>query len=257
MFSAERLFVAVCAWVLATMGLPAYAGGGGISGGSTEWTQIANNAELVKVSLDSAQTAKTTVDKYILQYRQYENELANLARFAQLPQNIQHGVRSLDDLRAYRARLERLNGSLSDQSRMFELRFAESRLRGGTWEDYVASVRSDANNKNQRAINRLQYEQSVMNQVQNDYAAARELEPKIQESIGAQQSLQLMNTQMNRLVLQNAKLTEVLTATMHEQTFSNANSAEQENADLRAREALRARHNAVLNNRRRAAAAMQ
>lgn len=257
MFSAKRSLVAVYAAVLATLVAPAQAGGGGITGGSTEWTQVANNAELVKVAMDGAQTAKTTIDKYILQYKQYENELTNLAKFTQLPENLQHGVRSLEDLRAYKSKLEQLHGSLSEQSRMFERRFTESRLNGGSWDDYVTAVRADASNKNQRAINRLQYEQSVMDQVQSDYAAARAMEPKIQESVGAQQSLQLMNTQMNRLVLQNAKLTEVLAATMQEQTIQNARAAEQENADLRAREALRARENAVRENRRKAAAAMQ
>jgi P-type conjugative transfer protein TrbJ len=245
MSSAKRSLIAVYASIIMAIAPAAHAGGGAMTGGSTEWTQMANNAELVKVAVDGAQTAKTTVDKYILQYRQYENELYNLQKFAQLPQNIQHGVRSLQDLRAYQARLERLQGSLSQQSQVFEKRFTESRLKGGTWEDYVASVREDASNKNQRAINRLQYEASVMNQVQSDYAAARELEPKIQESVGAQQSLQLMNTQMNRLVLQNAKLTEVMVASMSEQTIENARAAERDNADLRAKEAIRARQKAI------------
>jgi P-type conjugative transfer protein TrbJ len=245
MSSAKRSLIAVYASIIMAIAPAAHAGGGAMTGGSTEWTQMANNAELVKVAVDGAQTAKTTVDKYILQYRQYENELYNLQKFAQLPQNIQHGVRSLQDLRAYQARLERLQGSLSQQSQVFEKRFTESRLKGGTWEDYVASVREDASNKNQRAINRLQYEASVMNQVQSDYAAARELEPKIQESVGAQQSLQLMNTQMNRLVLQNAKLTEVMAASMNERSIEAARAAEQENEDLRAREAMRSRQKSL------------
>jgi type IV secretion system protein TrbJ len=245
MSNAKRSLMAVYVTILVALVPVVHAGGGGISGGSTEWTQVANNAELVKVAVDGAQTAKTTVDKYILQYKQYENELANLQKFAQLPQNIQHGVRSLDDLRAYKARLERLHGSLSEQQRMFEKRFTEARLSGGTWEDYVNQVNRDANNKNQRAISRLEYEQSVMSQVESDYASARALEPKIQESVGAQQSLQLMNSQMNRLVLQNAKLTEVMVASMSEQTMDNAKAAEKDNADLRAREAIRARQKAI------------
>lgn len=248
MSSAKRSLIAVYASILAAIAPAVQAGGGAMTGGSTEWTQIANNAELVKVAVDGAQTAKTTVDKYILQYKQYENELSNLQKFAQLPQNIQDGVRSLDDLRAYRGRLDRLHGSLSEQQRVFEKRFTEARLKGGTWEDYVNQVNKDASNKNQRAISRLEYEQSVMSQVESDYASARALEPKIQESVGAQQSLQLMNTQMNRLVLQNAKLTEVMVAAMSEQTMENARAAEKDNADLRAKETLRARQKAINEN---------
>lgn len=257
MFSAKSTLVSVYAAVLTTLVAPVYAGGGAMTGGSTEWTQIANNAELVKVAVDGAQTAKTTIDKYILQYKQYENELTNLRKFAQLPENIQHGVRSLDDLRAYKSRLERLHGSLADQQRVFEKRFTEARLTGGTWEDYVEMVNKDASNKNQRAISRLEYEQSVMRQVESDYAAARALEPKIQESVGAQQSLQLMNSQMNRLVLQNAKLTEVMVASMSEQTMENAKAAEKDNADLRAKETIRARQKAINENLERNAKSLR
>jgi P-type conjugative transfer protein TrbJ len=237
--------MAVYVTILVALVPVVHAGGGGISGGSTEWTQVANNAELVKVAVDGAQTAKTTVDKYILQYKQYENELANLQKFAQLPQNIQHGVRSLDDLRAYKARLERLHGSLSEQQRMFEKRFDEARLSGGTWDDYVNKVSRDASNKNQRAISRLEYEHSVMRQVQEDYTDARQLEGEIQKSVGAQQSLQLLNTHMNRLVIQNAKLTEVIVASMSEETDQNSNAAGQDKADLRTRDAIRARQKAI------------
>ena len=245
MFSAKSTLVSVYAAVLTTLVAPVYAGGGGMTAGSTEWTQIANNAELVKVAVDGAQTAKTTIDKYILQYKQFENELTNLKKFAELPENIQQGVRALEDLRAYKAKLEQLHGSLQQQATAFERRFNEARLNGGTWEDYVSMVSKLASEKNQRAINRLKYEASVLNQVQEDYAAARALEPKIQEAVGAQQSLQLMNTHMNRLVLQGAKLTEVLVATMNEQTQENARTSEKENADLRARESIRARQQAI------------
>ncbi|PZO21588.1 MAG: hypothetical protein DCF26_01315 [Burkholderiales bacterium] len=246
MSSAKRSLIAVYASILVTIVPAAHAGA--VAGGASEWTQIMNNVQLVSSGMDAAQTAKTTIDKYILQYKQYENELSNLQKFSQLPQNIQHGVRSLEDLRAYKSRLDRLHGSLAEQQRVFEKRFTEARLTGGTWEDYVEMVNKDASNKNQRAISRLEYEQSVMNQVESDYAAARALEPKIQESVGAQQSLQLMNTQMNRLVLQNAKLTEVMVASMGEQTMENARAAEKDNADLRAKETIRARQKAINEN---------
>lgn len=243
MSSAKRSLIAVYASILVAIVPAAHAGA--VAGGASEWTQILNNVQLVSSGMDTAATAKTTIDKYILQYKQYENELSNLQKFSQLPQNIQHGVRSLEDLRAYKSRLDRLHGSLAEQQRVFEKRFTEARLNGGTWEDYVEMVNKDASNKNQRAISRLEYEQSVMNQVESDYAAARALEPKIQESVGAQQSLQLMNTQMNRLVLQNAKLTEVMVASMSEQTMGNAKAAEKDNADLRAKETIRARQKAI------------
>ena len=246
MSSAKRSLIAVYASILVAIVPAAHAGA--VAGGASEWTQILNNVQLVSSGMDAAATAKTTIDQYILQYKQYENELSNLQKFSQLPQNIQHGVRSLEDLRAYKSRLDRLHGSLAEQQRVFEKRFTEARLNGGTWEDYVEMVNKDASNKNQRAISRLEYEQSVMNQVESDYAAARALEPKIQESVGAQQSLQLMNTQMNRLVLQNAKLTEVMVASMGEQTMENARAAEKENADLRAKETIRARQKAINEN---------
>ena len=113
MSSAKRSLIAVYASILVAIVPAAHAGA--VAGGASEWTQIMNNVQLVSSGMDAAQTAKTTIDKYILQYKQYENELNNLRKFAELPQNIQHGVRSLEDLRAYKARIEQLHGSLSPQ----------------------------------------------------------------------------------------------------------------------------------------------
>lgn len=240
---------------LLVMALPikVMAGGGAATGGATEWTQMANNFELVKVGMDGAQTAATTVEKYLLQLKQYQNELNNLAKFADLPENIQHGLKSYDDLVAYKSRMEQLHGSLSQQKDIFERRFAESRLNGGTWKDYVDSVRQDASDKNQRAINRLQYESSVLDQVGQDYAAARALEPKIRDSIGAQQSMQLMNTQMNRLVIQNAKMTEVMVTAMQEQTRQQHEDAKRRDEDAVTRDQMH-KQQTVIRDRQRAAA---
>lgn len=251
MSSFKRLAISVASAI--ALASPMQASAGAIAGGASEWTQILNNFQLIMVALDSAESAATEASQYLLQMKQYENELRNLAKFSGLPPNLQKAIKAYEDMAAYKARVEKLYGSLSEQKNMFEKRFTESKLRGGNWEDYVRAVRRDASNMNQRAISRLEYEASVLDQVQTDYAAARELEPKIHEAVGAQQSLQVMNTQMNRLLIQNAKLTEVMVASMQDQTTKQHEEASHRDEDAVSRDQLNSQQSAIRARQRAAA----
>lgn len=241
----KRKFLAgalVAASMLASVGARA---GGGIAG-ATEATQILNNLQLVAAGLDEAKTATTVVSQYQTQLQQYQAQLANLKSLGKLPDGLAgDSVRAISDLNRYRAALERLTGSLGQQRTIMDRRLTEARLSGGDWNSYVNSVAADAASRNQRAIERLQYEESVLQQVQSDYNFARSMQAQIPETVGQHQSLQLMNSQMNRVVTQNAKLLEVLSSTLSQQSEKDAKDAESMTRSLSQQDLLRQRQEAI------------
>jgi len=218
----------------------------GAIAGATEPTQILNNLQLLSNGLEEAKTAATVVSQYETQLQQYQTQVANLKSLGQLPDGLgTDNASALTNLANYRAALQQLTGDMSTQQSLMQQRLTESRLSGGDWNSYVNSVAADAANKNQRATARLQYEQSVLQQVQSDYSFARNLQSQIPATVGQHQALQLMNSQMNRVVTQNAKLLEVVSSTLSQQTDKDSRDAEAMTKALSQQDLLRQRQEAI------------
>lgn len=242
--SKRRFVTAVLAPVLLMGAMCAHAGGA--VAGATEFTQILNNAQLVANGLDGAKTATTVVSQYATQLQQLEAQLTNLRSLGQLPAGLGvDNAGALNSLLNYRSALNQLTGSLGQQQSVMQQRLTEARLSGQDWNSYVNSVAADAANKNQRAISRLQYEESVLQQVQSDYAFARDLQTQIPATVGQHQALQLLNSQMNRVVTQNAKLLEVMSSTISQQSDKDARDAQADARALSQQDLLRQRQQAI------------
>jgi len=212
---------AVAAAVSMALILPsAHAGGRGFAApvGATEWTQLANNAQLLKVSADSALTAKKMVEKYMTQLQQLQIQMQNIARLGQAPEGLQDIILAQQSLTNYRTSLERLYGSLEQQRELMDRRFTEARLSGMTWDQYRERQTELARQQNQRAIQRLNHESQVLRQVQHDFEYSQRMAEKAPMSEGIHQSTQMLNHQMSRLVAQNAQITQVLLTTQQDET---------------------------------------
>lgn len=241
----KRSYLAA-AFAAVTMLFGASARASGAIAGATEPTQIMNNLQLVMIALDEAKTASTVVSQYSTQLQQYQTQLANLQKLPQLPEGLgMDALKALSDLNRYKGALQRLTGSLGQQQSIIEHRLAEARLSGKDWNSYVGSIAADAANKNQRAVERLKYEESVLEQVQSDYSFARNLQSQIPATVGQHQALQLMNAQMNRVVTQNAKLLEVMSSTIHQQAEKDARDAEAAIRNSTDRDLMRQRQQAI------------
>lgn len=200
---------------------------GGSVAGATEPTQIMNNIELIKVALDGATTAKKTVEQYVLQIQQYQNMLTNTMQLAALPSGLaQDALKAYTDLMSFKQALTQLQGSLSQQQQAIERRVTEAKLSGKSWQGYLAEVAADVAKNQKRAVERLKYEEQVLQQVQSDYTFARNLQSQIPATVGQHQSLQMLNTQMNRVITQNAKMLEVVSASIGRQAEEDALQAE-------------------------------
>jgi P-type conjugative transfer protein TrbJ len=200
---------------------------GGTVAGATEPTQIMNNVELIKVAMDGAVTAKKTVEQYVLQIQQYQNMLTNTMQLAGLPAGLAgDALKAYTDLMSFKQAITQLQGSLSQQQLAIERRVTEAKLSGKSWQGYLAEVAVDVAKNQKRAVERLKYEEQVLKQVQSDYTFARNLQNQIPATVGQHQSLQMLNTQMNRVITQNAKMLEVVSATIGRQAEDDALQAE-------------------------------
>ena len=240
MFRSKNWRLAVASALLVGSNI-AWAGGG--FAGATEITQILNNLQLVQVAMDGAVTAQKTVQQYSTQLQQYQTQLLNLRALDGLPPGMAgDSAKAVNDMMRFKQALTSLNGSLAQQSSIMDQRLAEARVGGKGWSGYVQQVAAEAASGNKRAIERLKYEESVLQQVQSDYQFARNLQEQIPATVGQHQSLQLLNTQMNRVVTQNAKMLEVLSATVAKQAQEEHKEAEAKARALADQELMRQRH---------------
>lgn len=237
---------AVSVAVLLVASAPTVTAGGGATGGALEITQILNNVELVKVAMDGAVTAAKTVQQYQLQIEQYQTQLTNLIKLPNLPLGLAGDVvKAYNDLTSFKSALDRLQGSLSQQTNVMDQRLAEARLSGRSWQSYLQSVASDVANQRGRAIERLKYEEKVLAQVQSDYDFARTVQAQIPSTVGQQQSLQLLNAQMNRVITQNAKMLEVISAQIGQAAANDSRNAVEKTQHLSDLEIMRQRQKAI------------
>lgn len=93
-----RPAAAVAIALILSMGQPARAGGGGIAGGATEWTQLANNAELISLVGNSTEQINNQVTQITQLAEQIQNQLKiyqnMLQNTAQLPNHVWGQVES-------------------------------------------------------------------------------------------------------------------------------------------------------------------
>jgi hypothetical protein len=220
--------------------------GGGATGGSTEFTQLMNNVELVKSAVDQAQTAATTVQQYATQVKQFNMQQLNIAGLTHLPTGLsEDNLRSLNDVLRYQQALQGLQGSLSTQSQIMQQRIAESRLGGTDTPTYLARVARDVQMGNGKAVERMRQEQSALQQVQSDYEYARSVQQQIPATVGQHQSVQLLNAQVNRVITQNARVIELMTTTVSRDRKNYDDEANTAAMTAAQQELLRQRQRAV------------
>lgn len=223
--------------------------GGGLTGGATEMTQLMNNVQLVKVAIDQASSASTLLQQYTTQIKQLGLQQLNIQNLAGLPAGLTADTASaLGKIQNYQAALDGLRGTLSVQLQMMDQRLTEAQLYGRSeqgWQTYATRVQQDIQSGNQLAKLRAQQEQAALSQVQQDYQYARTVQSQIPSTIGQQQSLQLLNAQMNRIVTQNAKIIEVLSTTLAKDAAANETEARKKAQDEAVLQQVQTRSDAI------------
>jgi hypothetical protein len=190
------------------------AGSVGGFGGSTEFTQLANNAELIKVGVDTSQTSITTVNQYMMQIEQYRNQLINTIGID--PMRSTQELARLDDsyqrLSNYRNTLIRTQGSLNTQLDAWDQRYTAAKVGNRTLSQQLQVEAQLRDQRNAAAIERARRDEEIMQEVNSDIAALRQAESEIPKSQGVNESIQNMHRTMNKIAYQNTRMIELLVA---------------------------------------------
>lgn len=237
----------------ALVGSASYAGGPMV-GGASEWTQILNYGELAIQSMDGAQTAMATMQTYITQLKQLEYIIQNTARVDRARSATDY-IRIIDEIRraeAAAAAYGKVRGSLEQQIAAMNVRVTEARLRGQSWDQYQESVARDVQAGNAQEIARLQREQDILAQVSEDAKQAARKGEEIDGQLGHMQSLQMTNRQLNQMILQNGKMTEVLVGLRQNAGESNLEAKRRDADSARQRELARLRYEAIRERQKKA-----
>lgn len=190
----------------------AHAGSVAGTGGATEITQIMNNAELLKSGMDTAQTAITTVNQYMVQIEQYRNQLINTIGIDPMKLNAQ--LSSLNSayqqLSNYRNQLIKTSGSMGNQVEAWNLRFSTAKVAGRTLKEQLEAEAKMREARNSVAIERAKRDEQIMQEVNSDIDQLRQAEADIPKSQGMNESIQNMHRTMNKIAYQNSKMIELL-----------------------------------------------
>lgn len=209
----------------------AVAGGGGLTGGSTELTQLLNNTEL---SMQVGEAVKTNAELYsqtTMQVKQLWHDVENLknlgAGFGQ--GNIDSMNREIGALTRIRDTSKKMMGDLDSFSKELSTRQVEATKSGLTMDQYVKQQARQIDGNNTRAQIRLQNEQRLMDAVTEDHKLINEWAAQVPNNAGVQQSMGLLNTQMNRAVQQLSRVSDLLN--QQNDNVAKSEKLAQENAD--------------------------
>ena len=203
-------------------------------GGSTEITQLMNNAELLKLGVDTSQTSITTVNQYMMQIEQYRNQIINTIGID--PMRSTQELAQLDDsyrrLSNYRNQLVQTQGSMNTQLDAWDQRYTAAKVGNRTLAQQLQVEAQLRDQRNAVAIERARRDEEIMQEVNNDIVALRQAESEIPKSQGVNESIQNMHRTMNKIAYQNTRMIELLVAsrTASSQTNVDQNLAATEQA---------------------------
>lgn len=186
---------------LILLGSPAQAGGGGGGLGNivhdpTAYVKHVESA--AKAAIAEAQRANA----YLLQLNQWENELLQRLPmdFAGIAPQLDQARSALNLYKSYQSTLVNLNGSIGNVRNRLNLRFDEARLLNMDFNQYAQREGQHLQSRNVERMAIAEQDMSVIQGLQNDYAAVQAMQSKIASTVGTHESMGLMNSQMNQLV---------------------------------------------------------
>lgn len=201
----------IISWASLTATTSTNAGGFPVPAMAMESTQWLNNFELAASGSELIAQTKTQLDQYQNQLLQYK-EMINAGKRLQgsLSGLTVNGIASeLTKVRSMKNSLTSLNNGLQYMSANLTTRLNEAQIRKMSWAEYVQMEGENIRRKNDRAIARLEAERQVYDSIEEDYAMAKAWGDQISETEGVHQSMGLLNTQMNRLIQQNARIVQL------------------------------------------------
>lgn len=182
-------------------------GGGGMDGSATLLEQLTQTTALGRQLTEVRNIVAQNVE--ILRVQTLQNQaLGSGVLGGLLNQNLQ----DVNSLHAYSSALARLINDSNELNNTFRTRLVDYGNSGLTYEEYAQQESARIAAGDRRRAQFAEHEISVMQNVNNDVLFAQKMQAKIPATVGEHESVQLLNTQMNRVVAQNATLIQLQTA---------------------------------------------
>lgn len=190
----------------------------------------ANYSQNIVTALQSVKSTAQQVTSYSTQLQQYRAQLQNLIPIdaAKAQMLLADNALKMRDATAASQSLQQLYGSVANLQGTFQQRLDMASALKMTWSQYQQYERSRIASNQEDAVQRAKEELRVAQRVNDDYQFAKDAADRIPNTAGTQESLQLMNLQMNRMLTQNAEVIQGLQSALASQ--NSANQMTQKNA---------------------------
>lgn len=187
-----------------------HASPGGV-GGATEATQVLNNLQLVASVAQQIETVQNLVQSLIvhkLNWKQLllSNKQFGITAFAELGDL----GREISEFQRYKDSLTRAGASIDQLKNVYDTRRAEAALRQIPFAQYIANEKAKIVADDARAVQRLETEKSIMERADSDMASVVANSAQFSAADGVVGAVGQLNTQMNQLVQQNARVAQIL-----------------------------------------------
>jgi P-type conjugative transfer protein TrbJ len=194
---AVKVIAAVC---MLSVSSAANAGGGGLTGGATEWTQMANNAELIKQVEESVKQVTNQITQITNQVTQITNQITMIQDMVlntlALPNQIFKDVKGVyskvqDVIGKSRGLAYNMSNFGSELERRFQSYADMGNLSGG--DAYASAARSVINTQMETVHTTMEAVSEVFNELGDDASALEELQQSASSAQGRNQIMQATN----------------------------------------------------------------
>lgn len=186
--------------------------GGGATGGSTEITQLLNNGQLMKQVIESVKTTYELEIQTAMQIKQLWHDVQNLKNLGDnfTDDNMRVLQNEINALKNVKTHSSKLYGNLSDFAKELKARQVEAVKGGLSIFEYVKEQGRLIDNRNGKAQMRIENEKRLIKSIEEDFAMINKWAQQIPLNEGVQQSMGLLNTQMNYAVQQLSRVSDLL-----------------------------------------------
>lgn len=189
---------------LAIAGLSGLAYGGAVIG-ATEITQFMNNLELLDVNMNTSESVIQQANAYYLQEQQYETQLKQLSNLAGAKETLRDAKDLAQKFKKVGDEAKDLYGDLKNAKTSAENIFRDMSLKGLTEKEYIEAIRKNTGRARDTVKTLLTEYNNNMKEIEESYEKVLSAADKIPGTEGIHQSTQLLNSQVNTLLTQNAQ----------------------------------------------------
>jgi hypothetical protein len=204
--------MAVMVIMAMTMGLPRIASSASAVVGATEVTQWLNNGELVTGVAKQAQTVTQLAQTHIQVLEQVRQQVLAGKQLVggDLLKSLGSINAEISAVTKYKAQLQNAGASVQQLASAMDARRVEANVKNLPLSDYLKQEAAKIADGDKRAKQRLEAEKHYAQLADDDLIAAKEMSEKITGTEGMHQAISLLNTSVNKMIQQNARMLQIM-----------------------------------------------